>query len=175
MNLTDPQKAAVTKWIADGLKLAEIQTRLAKEFGARLTYMEVRFLVDDLKLVPKDPTPPVEPKTPLTPAPSATKPAAAAASPGPEDLPGPGPEPEPAIPAAPAPAGDVALTVDTVTRPGTLVSGSVKFSDGVKAAWYLDQYGRLGVVAEKKGYKPSQADVQKFQAALDAEMAKLGY
>ena len=41
-----------------GAKLSEIQTRLASEFGLKLTYMEVRFLVDDLKLTPKDPEPP---------------------------------------------------------------------------------------------------------------------
>ena len=44
----------MTAWIAEGLKLAEIQNRIASELGVQMTYMDVRLLVDDLKLVPKD-------------------------------------------------------------------------------------------------------------------------
>ena len=58
MNLDEAQRQRVTAWILQGAKLSEIQTRLAAEFGLRLTYMEVRLLVDDLKLTPKDPEPP---------------------------------------------------------------------------------------------------------------------
>ena len=54
MNLDDAQKKKVTEWIAQGLKLSEIQKRLGDELGLRLTYMEARLLVDDLKLMPKD-------------------------------------------------------------------------------------------------------------------------
>jgi transposase len=57
MNLDDTQKQTVRAWIEDGQKLAEIQKRLGSQFGLQLTYMEVRLLVDDLKLVPKDPEP----------------------------------------------------------------------------------------------------------------------
>jgi hypothetical protein len=65
--------------------------------------------------------------------------------------------------------------VDQLTRPGALVSGKVKFSDGMNADWYLDQTGRLGVVPQQQGYKPSAPDVQEFQMALEREMAKLGF
>src|SRR5882672_5482005 len=54
MNLDEAQKKMVTEWIAQGLKLSEIQKRLSDELGLRLTYMEARLLVDDLKLMPKD-------------------------------------------------------------------------------------------------------------------------
>src|ERR1041385_7518083 len=54
MNLDDAQKRTVADWIAQGQQLSEIQKRLADELGVHLTYMEVRFLVDDLKLTPKD-------------------------------------------------------------------------------------------------------------------------
>ena len=56
--MTDEQRQRVAAWIEQGAKLAEIQNRLASEFGITLTYMEARFLVDDLKLTPKDPEPP---------------------------------------------------------------------------------------------------------------------
>ena len=157
MNLNDAQQKTVAEWVAGGMKLAEVQTRIGSEFGVQLTYMEVRFLVDDLKLRLKDPEPPkpVAPPTPATP----VAPVAA-----------------PETPALPADAaGQVSVSVDKLARPGTMVSGSVTFSDGANADWYLDQTGRLGVVPKVQGYKPTQADVLQFQAALEREMSKMGF
>ncbi len=67
------------------------------------------------------------------------------------------------------------MSVDQIAKPGAVVSGKVTFSDGQTADWYLDQTGRLGVVPKTAGYKPSPADVQDFQLALQQEVAKLGY
>src|SRR5580698_7079110 len=162
MNLTEEQRQHVKTWIEQGAKLGEIQTRLASEFGLRLTYMDTRFLVDDLKLVPKDPEPPkvVEPpaaaKPPLT-----AKPVPAEAM------------AEDALPLPPAGSGKVSLSVDQITKPGAFVSGKVTFSDSQTADWYLDQTGRLGVVPKQQGYKPSAADVQQFQTALQSELARM--
>jgi hypothetical protein len=75
----------------------------------------------------------------------------------------------------PAAGGKVSVIVDQITRPGAIISGKVNFSDGQVADWYLDQTGRLGVVPKQTGYKPSAADVQEFQIALQQEVAKLGY
>lgn len=157
MNLDESQRQRVTAWILQGAKLSEIQTRLAAEFALRLTYMEVRLLVDDLKLTPKDPEPPKSAEPPPV-APS--KPAEAKPVP-------PSTEPLPA-------AGKVSVTVDQLTRPGSIASGKVTFSDGQSAEWYLDQMGRLGVVPKKQGYKPSAADVQQFQMALEKEITRMG-
>jgi hypothetical protein len=167
MNLDESQRQQVAKWVEQGLKLSEIQSKLAAEFGARLTYMELRFLLDDLKLKPKDTEPPPAPtlaaKAPQTPpSPGAAKQPAPA---GGDDL---GDEPSPG-------RGGVSVAVDQVTRPGALVSGKVTFSDGQTAEWYLDQMGRLGVVAKQQGYKPSQADLMTFQTELQNELAKMGY
>src|SRR4051812_37611325 len=63
MTLDDTQRKKVAEWIAQGLKLSEIQNRLASELDVRMTYMDVRFLVDDLKLTPKD----IEPPKPIAP------------------------------------------------------------------------------------------------------------
>ena len=54
MNLDDAQKRKVAEWIEQGAKLSEIQDKLATEFGLRMTYMEVRFLIDDLGVQLKD-------------------------------------------------------------------------------------------------------------------------
>ena len=166
MQLTDEQKQKVASWLDQGVKLSDIQTRIASEFGVKLTYMEVRFLIDDLKLKVKDPIveAPPEPPKPAAPA------AGAGMPPGPE-----GDEGFPPEPAAGAAPGSVKVTVDTIARPGTMISGGVTFSDNQKATWYLDQMGRLGLAADKKGYRPSQEDLMDFQSALQNEMAKLGY
>ena len=159
MNLDEAQRAKVSQWIAEGLQLSDIQNRLASEFDLRLTYMDVRFLVDDLKLTPKD----VE----------RSKPANLAA-------PGAGAAPPPAPPAKnaaepPKPGGAVSVQVDKLARPGAVASGKVTFSDGNAAEWYFDQTGRLGLVPQQAGYRPPPADLQQFQTALDAELSKLGF
>ena len=153
MNLDEVQRQKIAAWITQGLKLSEIQNRLASELGLRMTYMEVRMLVDDLKLTPKDVEPP-------KPAELTTKPA-------------PGAPPAPAEPKPPT--GGVSVSVAEITRPGAIVSGQATFSDGQQAEWYLDQMGRLGVIPKQPGYKPTADDVQQFQQALDQEMAKLGF
>ncbi len=164
MNLTEEQRQRVAAWIAEGAKIADIQNRLAAEFKVKLTYMEARFLVDDLKLTPKDPEPPkvVEPIAKAAPAtpPLTTTPVPAGEA---NEIP------------APVAGGGVSVSVDKIARPGTVVSGNATFSDGQIADWYLDQTGRLGVVPKQQGYKPSAADVQDFQLALQQEVAKLGY
>jgi len=162
MNLTDIQKTEITKWIADGAKLAEIQSRLATEFGMKLTYMEVRFLVDDLNLVPKDPERAKEPE--LKPEPEAPK----------SSVPTPEHEPE-ALPQPPKGGGNVSVSMDQIARPGALVSGKVTFSDGQNAAWTLDQMGRLGLSADQKGYRPAPSDLEQFQIALQNELGKMGF
>lgn len=146
-NLTEEQRRQVARWLAEGAKLSEVQDRLAKEFGIRLTYMEVRLLVDDLKLQVKDPEP---------------EPDQATAQTAPAGQPGPG-------------TNRVQVTVDELTKPGAVLSGKVTFSDGQKAEWYLDQMGRLGLATEKPGYRPSAADLQEFQQQLDRELARYGF
>jgi hypothetical protein len=154
MKLDEAQRQAVSKWISEGAKLSEIQNRLASEFGIKLTYMEARFLVDDLKLTPKDPEPPKVIAPPAAAVPQQTLPGDDASLP---------------------PLSSVSVSVDQLTKPGTMISGKVTFSDGQLADWYLDQTGRLGVVPKVAGYKPTAADVQQFQAVLQNEIAKLGF
>ena len=162
MNLDEAQRQRITAWVLQGAKLSEIQSRLAEEFGQRLTYMEVRFLVDDLKLTLKDPEPP-KPAAIVNPQPAATpiKPVDTKKS-------SPAAEPSSAT-------GKVSVSVDQLTKPGAIISGKVTFSDNQQADWYLDQTGRLGVVPKQQGYKPSAADVQQFQMALEKEVSRMGF
>lgn len=161
MKLDDAQKRQVAQWVEQGAKIAEIQTRIALEFKLTMTYMDVRFLVDDLKLVPKDPEPVKAPELVPPPAVPPTMNSAPV-----HEL-----EPTP----APTVGGNVSVTIDQIARPGALVSGKVTFSDGQSAEWSLDQMGRLGLATQQKGYRPSQADAQAFQQSLQNELAKMGF
>jgi hypothetical protein len=163
MNLDESQKSKVKAWIAEGLKLSDIQRRLSSELGLTLTYMEVRLLADDLKLTPKDIEPP---KAPELPKPDPAVPGVAQG----------GPEGASALsPSASPAAGGVSVKVDEIARPGTVVSGAVTFSDGKIAEWYLDQTGRLGLMPQQQGYRPSQPDVLAFQSQLQTELARMGF
>jgi hypothetical protein len=171
MNLDAQQKDKVAAWIQEGLSLSQIQNRLASELGLTLTYMEVRFLLDDLRLRPQDKEPPKSAEL------GGVSPTAGVAttSPGGAKAQSPRQAAQP-TPSQPAPAeGRVSVTVDQVARPGALVSGQVSFTDGNSAAWYLDQFGRLGLAPKQTGYKPSQPDLMAFQAELQSELAKLGF
>ena len=167
MTLDDAQRKKVAEWIAAGLKLSEIQNRLASDLDVRMTYMDVRLLVDDLKLTPKDvelqKVAPVLPAANAKGGPAKGREAAAAGSLDQKSAP------------APSGTGSVSVSVDQLTRSGAVVSGKVTFSDGISASWYIDQTGRLGVVPEQQGYRPPPADMQQFQAALEAELSKLGF
>lgn len=163
INLDEAQRKAVSAWIAEGLKLSDIQSRLSSEFGLSLTYMDVRLLVDDLKLTPKDiePAKPAELGVPQK-------------GPAPGQVPRPGAKSPTPERTTPAPTGRVSVNVDTLAKPGAVVSGSVTFSDGNRAEWYLDDMGRLGLVPGQEGYRPSQQDVLAFQNELQAQLERMG-
>lgn len=152
-SLTPAQTAQVASWVAAGATLSQVQTRLSAELGVTMTFMDVRFLVDDLNLtlVEKE-----EPKKPEEPgAADATAPAA-----------------DPA--AAPA-AGGVTVEVDTIAQPHAMVSGNVTFSDGQKADWYIDHQGRPGLTPRLPGYRPTQEDIVEFQTKLDVALRQAGF
>ena len=117
--LSTEQQAIARQWIADGMKLSDFQRRIETDFALKLTYMEVRFLIDDLKVLPQDPEPPKAPPAPAVPEAPAGGPPDGAVEPDevtpPEDTLG---------------GGGVQVTVDAVTRPNAMVSGRVRFSDG---------------------------------------------
>jgi hypothetical protein len=158
MDLTEEQKQAVTRWIEESATLADVQKRLKEEFGLSLTYLDTRFLVDDLKLTLKE-----EPKA--APSPLDAHPPAAGA-----------PEAVSAAGAAPPPgAGKVQVTMDELSKPNALVSGKVTFSDGQRAEWYLDNLGRLGLHPDTPGYRPAESDVIAFQSEMQRLARSSGF
>jgi hypothetical protein len=183
MTLNPEQKQAVAAWVAAGDNLSAVQKKLADQFKVSMTYMDVRFLVDDLGLELKNAAPKANAadvgKAPAKPA--ADRPAGVErADPNAlddDDLPV-DELPEAAgddLPLPPAGPGDVTLELDRIVRPGSVVSGTVTFSDGVTGKWALDQSGRLMLETPQKGYQPSPADVKSFQRELQVQLQRQGF
>jgi hypothetical protein len=162
MSLTPEQTAAVSTWVAAGDNLSTIQKKLRDQFEVAMTYMDVRFLVDDLNLQLKDPPKKVD-ASDVSKAQPAASPADGDALPADGDLP-------------PAGPGSVSLNVDGVTLiPGAIASGDVTFSDGVTGKWVIDNQGRPGFTKiSKPGYRPTPEDGQEFMRLLEIELQKKG-
>ena len=141
MKLNDEQRRAVMEWVEAGITPSEVQKQLKELFGISLTYLDMRLLLDDLKLVLKDPIVPEEKVE------------------NPAELPLEDEQSAEGI-------GHFSLSVDRITRPNAVISGKVKFSDGEKAEWSIDQTGRPMLNPETLGYRPSQEDIMKFQLEL---------
>jgi len=146
MDLQEEHKKAVIAWVAEGASLSDVQKRLKEQFQISLTYMDVRFLVDDLGLQLLEQQ--------ASQAEVADRLAAAKQ------------EGEAQREDAPPRGGGVSVTMDSITKPHALASGRVTFSDGETAEWMLDQTGRLGLNPGKPGHRPSQADILAFQDEL---------
>ena len=150
MELSTEQKEVLAEWVAQGKSLAEIQDSLLQTWKLNLTFMEVRFLIDDLDLTLQDSgeNPNSEVKNnPETPSHETLTPAGAG----------------------------VRVEVDKLIQPGSVVSGTVVFSDGERANWQLDQLGRLGLIPSTKGYKPDTEDFTEFQTQLQSALQKQGF
>jgi hypothetical protein len=166
MTLTPEQKKSVSEWVAAGDNLYAVQKKLADQFKVSMTYMDVRFLVDDLNLELKDPAPKADandvskgsPQKPAAAGPAAPLDPAKAGAKGDAD----------ALDDEVAPTAGVSVTVDKVSlHPGAMASGTVTFPDGVTGRWIVDLQGRPGITeVSKPGYRPSPADAQAFMQEL---------
>jgi hypothetical protein len=153
MKFSDEQKAIITSWIQGGDSLADVQRRLSEEFQLTMTYMDVRFLVDDLDISMAEPEAEVKAQD--------------------DDI-----ELEATDPEIVDEGGQGAVTVDVdaIMQPGSLVSGTVKFSDGVSLGWQLSSAGQLGLIpGDDPAYRPSPEDVQSFQSQLEEVLRKKGF
>ena len=151
MNLSDEQKAVVGQWVSEGESIAKIQNLLKEHFHLGLTYMDVRFLVDDLGVVYKDSNEIADDTEDTE---SETDTATVEHN----------------------QTGGVIVDVDSVIRPGSLVSGNVTFSDGVALGWQLTSTGQIGLIpGEDSEYRPSNEDLQAFQSQLQEVLKEKGF
>lgn len=158
--LSDEQKSAMQQWAADGAQLPEFQQRLKGQFGLNVTYMDTRFLVLDLGIELQSEVAP-EPEVDVEAEAEASSEGTAPDSPSEES-------PSPMDADQAAPTGGLQVAADEIPRPGSLVSGTVTFSDGEKAVWMIDEMGRPALDPDTPDYQPTEADLLEFEKYLRA-------
>jgi hypothetical protein len=144
-DLSSEQVEMVKEWVAEGAQMADLQKRLKDDFGFNVTYMDTRFLSLDLALNFQ---------------------VDEGESEGPNDIENPEVQEEVDLEPLVQDRETVTVTLDQVARPGAMVSGTVTFSDGMKALWLIDEMGRPSIDPDQPGYQPSEADLVSFQAEL---------
>ena len=149
---TAERDALIGKLLAEGHGLSEVQKVLETEHDYKITYMELRLIASDLEVNWKKLD---EAKNPKKDEDEEDDTAALA------DEPAAGP-------------GETVVTVSKLVRPGAIFSGDVIFKSGIKAEWYLDQMGRLGLNPENEDDKPDEEDLMEFQQKLQEELQSRG-
>jgi hypothetical protein len=167
MTLTPEQTKAVSEWVAAGDNLYTVQKKLADQLKISMTYMDVRFLVDDLNLQLKDATPKADASDVSKGAPPPKEAEKKGFLDKAKEKLGLGKD-EPMADDEPMPGSGVRVTVDKVSlNPNAMASGTVTFPDGVTGKWMVDLQGRPGLTdVSKPGYRPSPADAQAFMQEL---------
>ncbi|MFO7820453.1 MAG: hypothetical protein R6V56_00100 [Lentisphaeria bacterium] len=127
----------------EGKSLSEVQRILADEHDVNMTYFDLRMMAADLK-VKWDKQ---EDKKTVTEA-SAEKLL------------------DEQQPQQPEGGSGTQVTVDKVTRPDALMSGTVKFKSGASGKWFIDHSHQLGLAPDSGSGEPTQDDVVEFQKEL---------
>ncbi|MEG0024516.1 MAG: hypothetical protein RR719_04115 [Akkermansia sp.] len=153
--LTQEQIDQLHQWAAEGLDLNGMQKRMNEEMGLRLTYMDARFLLLDLKIdliVPKVEKPAKPAPAPVSPMSTTGMPQAQtqAQSPMPSSL----------FPSM----GTTQVTIDEITPPHALLTGKMTFMSGAQGIWSIDKMGRIDW--EPIAGEPTEADLQSFEKEL---------
>lgn len=132
-----------------GLSLSDVQKLLAEEHGVTMTYLDLRLLAADLEVnwQKHDEASPREAKT-VAP---------------------------PDLSAAEETVSRTQISVSKVIRPGAAMSGDVEFASGAKAEWFVDAMGRLGLNPAPGSSRPTEQDLQEFQAELQRKISGGGH
>ncbi|HCE42997.1 MAG TPA: hypothetical protein DET40_05580 [Lentisphaeria bacterium] len=156
----DEVKKIVYENLQQGLSLSDIQ-KVLHDKGEIITFLDLRLLASELenldwkKLAGEKDVPPPETKKKEETADKADK----TEPEGEEDVIS-GDKGEW--------SGGTKIEISKITRPGVALSGSATFASGVKADWFVDQMGRLGL--EKATGKPTPEDVKGFQEELQKQL-----
>ena len=161
-----------------GVSLSDVQTKLAQEYGVKMTYFELRMLAMGLAV---DWEKQDKPKPAATPAPVVAAPQKAAADDddmavaddfNADDADDTEAEPtddddneEPGDDEAAA-DGETKIVLDETPHPGAALSGTAVFASGASGKWALSRNGRLGFEPDEGSKEPDENDWQLFQAEL---------
>ena len=136
----------IGQMLDEGQGLSEIQKHLESEHSYKITYMDLRLLAADLevnwKKIDDIKNPPVVEDDD-----------AETESLDAELLP-----------------DETVVEVSPFVRPGAMFSGDVTFKSGIKAEWYVDSMGRLGLNPRNEEDQPSEEEIADFQMKLQKEL-----
>ncbi len=138
--------------IAEGISLSEIQKQVNQRYELKLTYMDIRILASELDNVDWNANDPKAQEKAKAEAEEKKKAEAITD----DSIPGDGEA---------SGVGQTVVELSKLVRPGTALSGTVKFANGSTADWYIDNYGQLGL-DNLNGAKPSKEDIIGFQNEL---------
>ena len=140
-----------------GVSLSDVQTKLAQEYGVKMTYFELRMLAMGLAV---DWEKQDKPKPAAAPAPVvAAAPQDAAADDGTDTA---------------NDAFDAEAEEAEAPHPGAALSGTAVFASGASGKWALSRNGRLGFEPDEGSAEPDENDWQLFQAELQKTLQSLG-
>lgn len=159
--MSNPQDLEIKRFIAEqlasGISLSEIQKLVNEKFQTKLTFLDIRILASELENVDWNA------HDPKVQAKRKEEKERQAAPVGADAL-------DPELEAEPG-DGKTVVEVSKLVRPGTALSGTVKFASGSRADWYVDQTGRLGL-ENVRGEQPTRDDLIAFQDELQKLFAR---
>lgn len=145
----------------EGAGLSEIQSRIANEYGQKMTFLDLKLIVAEIENAAEtlDKTDAQKEKVD-------NKNKGILASKNDEELID--DEEEKSVDVELMDEGATVVEIDKLVKPGTALSGTVKFASGVKAEWVLDNFGRLAL--QNASGKPTQDDLVMFQQELSKKL-----
>ncbi len=144
----------VSAMLAEGAGLSEIQTRLASEHQIKLTFLDLKLIVSEIEGAASSLDKNSKQQDKSDDAINGKKQQV-------EHL---DDEDAGAVNAEIMDEGATVVEMDKLLKPGTAISGNVKFASGAKADWAIDHYGRFTL--HNAVGKPTQDDLALFQEEL---------
>ena len=143
----EERKRVVGEKLNEGYSLADVQRILDEEYDEKITFLDLRMLAAELE-VDWDHI---------------------------DEEQGKGQEVIQDVSKAPTgdAEGGTQVTISKVVRPGAVLSGDVVFKSGVRAEWYVDSSGRLGLNPQGEA-QPTEEDIQDFQEELQRQVSEQG-
>lgn len=144
--LSPEQIQSIRDWAEEGLDLNTIQKKLHDVLSLKLTFMDTRFLLQDLDINIKQEEPVAPPQEGAT------------------------------VTEAPAPLlGKTQVTVGEITPPHALMAGKVLFRSGAQGVWDIDRTGRINwepVMGEPNADDLREFEVE-LQAVIRSRMGSM--
>ena len=138
--LSPEQVRSIRDWAEEGLDLNAIQKWLHEDLGIKLTFMDTRFLLQDLDIQIRQPEPEPQAEQPAELSGAAAPPASL--------------------------LGKTQVTVDEITPPHALMAGKILFRSGAQGVWDIDRTGRINWDATLG--EPTADDLREFETELQS-------